>query len=730
MAREHARLEAHQAIQDLIARQAPLETTLSAITRMLESDIPEAIVSVMLFDTEQQRLNLIAAEGFSDEYRKAVASLTIGPRIGTCGTAAYSREVVITRDIQQDRNWKGFHELAHRAGLAACWSFPIFAADGRLLGTFATYYREPRSPSEAEQAQISRAAGLTALAIERHSDRRNREDAEQRFRSLFTHHPDGVYEFDLEGRFRSCNRALERITGYPQGQLLGQHFRELIDPASLAHTQAAFEAATRGEGQHYETVGVHADGHRYPLEITNLPIVIDEQVIGVYGICRDISLRKQQEEQLAQHATHDQLTGLPNRQHFTSRLEYDYAISRQREQPLALLYINLDEFKPINDGLGHAVGDQLLIAVAERLRALTETGDTLARLGSDEFAILLTNLEDANLAPRIAEQVLDALATPFTIDAHQLHISASVGLSAIHRGTLNHPRQLIQQADLAMREAKQQGRNTWQWYAGDSPLEVGEHVLLRREIQLAIEQEHFELHYQPIVAADSGAVRSVEALVRWRHPQRGLIAPGVFIPLAEQTGQIISIGRWVLQRACHDIAELNHSSGRRLAVAVNVSPLQFRRSGFLQMVDQALQSSGLPAELLELEVTEGVLMSGADKAIERLHSLRALGVRVAIDDFGTGFSSLSYLRQLPINKVKLDRSFISDITDNRDNAAIVEGVITMARHLGLEVVAEGIETRQQQQDLARRRCPLLQGFLFARPLPLHNLKELPACLPA
>nr|WP_246389804.1 EAL domain-containing protein [Halomonas cerina] len=677
---------------------------------------------------------------------------------------------------------------------------------------------------------------------------------QERFRSLFTHHPDAVYEFDLAGLFVNGNEALTRITGHPLPSLIGRHFNAFIEEESRATTQASFDAAAAGQGQHYETRGIHASGRPYMLEVTNLPIIVDERVVGVYGICRDVTRRKAHEEQLrllkraieaspngiiiadalqadlplvyvnetfctltgyakeealgrncrflqgpdtdpealatiraafadrtdvqvilrnyrqdgtpfwnqlfigpvldasgrcthligiqqdiTQHReyearlsyqeTHDLLTGLPNRQYFETRLEHAYLMRQRQPRELVVLYIDLDGFKPINDGLGHQVGDQLLVAVAKRLKALLRADDALVRLGGDEFAIALYHLDEPCDATGVAERVLRRLAVSFEIGEQVLHISASIGLAS-SREHAGGALELIQQADLAMQEAKAQGGNTWQWHGGDDIPEVGEHVALRRELQEAIHSDQFEVYYQPIVDSVTGRLRSIEALIRWHHPTHGLVSPGRFIPLAEKTGQIVAIGQWVLRRACRDMAALQAAGGSALPVAVNISPLQFRRAGFLDNVKAVLEDTGLPPARLELEVTEGMLMTGTRQAIERLTALRALGVQVAIDDFGTGFSSLAYLRQLPINKIKLDRSFIHDLTTNRDNAAIVQGIITMAHHLNLVVVAEGVETRELQEELMRRHCDLLQGFFFSRPVCLAELEALPDRLPA
>jgi len=393
------------------------------------------------------------------------------------------------------------------------------------------------------------------------------------------------------------------------------------------------------------------------------------------------------------------------------------------------MHLDLDGFKTVNDGLGHHIGNQLLVAVADRLQQVLGQDDTLARLTGDEFALLFTRLKDCQAGVDMAERMLDALSTPFQIEGKPVHISASIGI-ACTCDSVEHAHELLQRADLAMADAKQQGRNTWHWYEGDELRITEASVLLRHDLHTALQDDQFELYYQPIVEAVSGRIRGLEALIRWHHPEKGMISPGIFIPLAEQTGQIIPLGRWILRRVCQDAAAMQATDGRTVPVAVNISSLQFRRAGFLEDVQQALSASELPPECLELEVTESVLLDGAGQAIELISQLKSMGIKVALDDFGTGFSSLSYLRDLPIHKVKLDRAFIKDITTDSRDAAIVQGIIDMAHHLELVVVAEGIEEREQQQDLAQRNCDLLQGFLFAKPMPREAVMALPDVLPA
>lgn len=855
MYNDHSMMEAQQAVHELIALQAPLEKTLDAITAWIEIMLPpKAIVAFMRFNPGQQSLSLYPSQLFSHRYQHQLQEVPIGPDAASFGCAAYWQEQVITEDIRTDSRWLAFRDAAAQEGLRACWSSPVMTANGELLGTFGTYYRQPCSPSETNENFLRLAASLVALAIVRDRDSRQHRSLSEWHRSLFVNHPDGVYEFDLDGRFQRGNAALSRITGYPAEALIGHHFNEFIESDYQALTQASFDIAKRGGSCQYETMGRHHDGYAYNLEILNFPVSVDGEIVGVYGICKDITAHKQaeasrrllergiqatpngvlmtdaskpdmpliyandafyrltgynqeealgrncrflqgpdtdrevvlairqaiaqrqsvetpllnyrkdgtsfwnylslspvfdekgvcthyigiqqditqhreQEAQLAYQATHDLLTGLPNRTALDERLEDAFKHAQQSQGMVVVMHLDLDDFKTVNDGLGHHIGNLLLIAVAERLQLLIEPSDTLARLTGDEFALVFANLEGRPAGSVFAERVLDAFVLPFQIDGKSLHISASIGI-ACNCGVVEHAHELMQRAGLAVGEAKQQGRNTWNWYQGDVQRITEEAVLLRHDLHTALQQEQFELYYQPIVEAVNGRIRGLEALIRWHHPLQGMISPGVFIPLAERTGQIIPLGRWVLRRACQDVAAMLAADKRVVPVAVNISSLQFRRDGFLEEVQLVLAETGLPPEFLELEVTESVLLDGAEQAIELINELKSMGIKVALDDFGTGFSSLSYLRDLPIHKVKLDRAFIKDIATSRNNAAIVEGIITMAHHMDLVVVAEGIEEREQQQDLVRRNCDFLQGFLFARPMPRDAVVALPDILPA
>ena len=721
-------LKSQQKIQEMIAEHEPLEEVLTEITAFAEEMLPGALVSLMCYDEQRGTLSLVPNDRFSVRFTDALRDLPVAAGVGACGSAAYHRSMMVTTDIQTDDRWEGYRSIALDEGLRACWSVPVLSAEGEtLLGTFGTYYREPASPSDADRFNLQQAAALAALAIIRDRDWYRYQDLTARYQSLYEHHPDGVYEFDLDGYLRRGNAAFARITGYSQAEYAGHHFNEFVAEPFQKKTREAFAQARSGGHVTYETRGVLSTGEPYDLEVTNFPIQVDGEIVGVFGVCRDISMRKEHERLIAFHNSYDAVTGLVNRVVFEEQLLHTLHERRREGRAVAVMYLDLDGFKPINEGFGHRVGNTLLQRVAERLQQLLGQDCVLSRLVADEFVVLLPEVEEPAMVERRAEAILSALEDPFEVEGHAIHLSASAGL-AMDDGESEAPI-LIQHADIAMEAAKSRGMNTWHWYEQERRPATQDEIILRHDLRLAMERNELELHYQPVIDAVSGSWRGVEALVRWHHPQRGMISPGVFIPLAEQTGQIIEVGRWVLRRACEDGMQRWREGCQVVPAAVNISTLQFRRRNFVEEVRAILAETGLPGHLLELEVTEGVLMENAQETIELMKQLRELGVTVSIDDFGTGYSSLRYLRDLPASKVKLDISFIRDILTNPDNMAIVQGIITMAHHMQLKVVAEGVETEAQRDDLIARGCDLLQGFLFSRALPVAELDSLPARFP-
>ena len=703
-----------QTIFDLIGQHASRDKLLQAMVAWVESIIPEAIVAIMEYDKTTNTLSLASGVDFSAEFQKELQHIEVSPNGGTCCVAAHSRKVTITENFLTNTTWPGFKLVADTENLAACWAAPMIGADNELKGTFSAYFREPRKPTEREIKLIKRAASMIALAFDHQRERSLRNELNERYASLFRNHPDAVFELDINGNIVATNAATATLSGFPEHQTLGMHYSTFIIDEYHALANRAFEKAKTGEPQSFEIAAVHAKNGRFWLAITLLPIILNENVVGVFCIGRDITEQIEQKDYLENQRAHDALTGLPNRASFERSLNNELKRNHTENCGFAVLYIDLDDFRSINEHLGHEVGDELLAAVAKRILACTCKQDKVSRLAADEFVVLLPNLHNQQFAIKVAEEILKALTQPFQIGRHQLALSASIGISSVNQQTRS-AADIIKQADMAMSEAKRQGCNTWHWYEGETALVGTEYTAMRLDIAEAIEEKQFIIHYQPIVNSETAATIGFEALIRWHHPTRGMIAPCSFIPLAERTGQIIAIGQQVLHQACKEIAAWNQEHNQAMSLAVNISPLQFRRASFLDEVASALQKSGLPPELLELEVTESVLVLGAERTIDILQKIRALGVRVAIDDFGTGYSSLSYLRYLPIDKIKLDRSFVQYLPGNREDCAIVQGLITMAHHLGLVVVAEGVETKEQREFLLSVECDLLQGFYFAKP---------------
>lgn len=714
----------HQSQRDIlgmIATDQHLGDVLCAICQMLDTQTPETYCSILLADAEGKHLLNGAAPGLPTEYSEAIDGMAIGPQEGTCGTAAFRRELVITEDIARDPNWDRFRSLALGHNLHSCWSVPLLSHQGTVLGTFALYQKSIHAPDEAQIQQLVFAAQLAVIAIRHERDGRRLEESEQRFRSLFTYNPNPVFALDLAGNVQSVNPAGLKLKPHTAVNFIGHHFSHLVLDEDLQRVSQHFCAARAGAPQRFEAQLRDESEQLLTMDISNLPIMVNGEIVGVFGIARDISAQKHFERELSFNASHDRLTGLLNRVSLEERLVLDCHISRRRNRRLAVMCIDLDGFKSINDSIGHFFGDQVLIEVAQRMTQQVRPGDTIVRMGGDEFIVLLPDLlRDEDVVP-VAERLMASIARPYCIQGIDLHVSASVGIT-LSDGYIEQPMQLIQQADMAMYKAKQEGRNNFQWYTSELNQRVCEHASLRNDLQKAIETQSFQLHYQPQIDARTGQVVGIEALLRWEHPEKGFISPAVFVPVAEDSGQIIPLSLWVLDTACAQLRQLSEQGITGLSMAVNISPIHFQRGQFVECIQAVLNRYELSAGQLELEITESLLLHNVEQAIDTLHQLKALGVRIALDDFGTGYSSLSYLKRLPIDKIKVDRSFIRDIATDHHDAAITQGIISMAHHLSLSVVAEGVETKSQIDFLKGSRCDIFQGYYFAKPMPCVDLE--------
>jgi len=439
-------------------------------------------------------------------------------------------------------------------------------------------------------------------------------------------------------------------------------------------------------------------------------------------IIRDITDRKRAEEHIEYLAYHDELTGIPNRAHFQRSFEHTIAASQRQGLNLALMVVDLDRFKNINDIIGHEAGDQLLKQVAARLRTCLRDSDVLARLGGDEFVILMQDASSIEAVSSVANKILEATSRPLIIDEQEFLITASIGISTSpHDGT--DLRTLLRNGDVAMYRAKESGKNGFQYFSPDMDAHGRERLSIESALGRALERHEFTLHFQPKMQVSTRNTAGMEALVRWHHPEKGLIHPGAFIAIAEETGMIVPIGDWVLAEACRQAQALRDAGHDNLRVAVNLSVRQLYDQGFALRVSEALKRTGFPAQNLELEITESMVMRDAEGSIKLLQALRDTGVRLTIDDFGTGYSSLAYLKRFPIDCVKIDRSFIRDLPDDRDDASITRSIIAMAHNMKLEVVAEGVETVPQLDFLHAHGCDEIQGFLFSKPLDIDAFER-------
>jgi len=442
--------------------------------------------------------------------------------------------------------------------------------------------------------------------------------------------------------------------------------------------------------------------------------------VRVRGTAQDVTAARAAEEHITFLAHYDVLTGLPNRTQWNDRAHQELRNAARHGESLAVLFLDLDQFKAVNDSLGHPVGDQLLSGVARRFKVCLREGDFLARLGGDEFVVLLPHLEHPEAAAVVARKLISALQAPMAIEGHELTVSASIGI-AVFPGDGEDVSTLLKHADVAMYCAKEQGRNAYHYFKPEMDVHALERLMLENALRRAIERDELVLHYQPQVAADGVRVIGCEALVRWQHPELGLLQPGQFIGVAEASGLIMPLGNWVLATAARQLAAWQ-AAGSELLMAVNISALQFRQHDFVDTVRGILAAAGAEPVGLELELTESALMQPTPEVLARMNQLRELGIRLALDDFGTGYSSLSYLKRLPIRRLKLDRSFVKDVPGDQEDVAIAMATLSLARDLGMEVVAEGVETEIQQQFLAERGCQVMQGYLFSRPLPLEALR--------
>lgn len=586
-------------------------------------------------------------------------------------------------------------------------------------------------PVEVSSALTTWAGKIADLLVIRDISERKATEAsmrslEQRLALHFQQTPLVVIEWDTDFRVRDWNPAAEKVFGYSKREALGRHANELIVSGKAKNTVAQVwdELLIHKSGNFVTNENLTKDGRTIFCDWNNTPL-IDESgtVIGVISLVQDVSVQRQTTQRIHYLAYFDELTGLPNRALFNDRLAQAIFDANRHGRLAGLMFLDLDQFKVINDTMGHAAGDTLLKIVAERLKKSVREGDTVARMGGDEFAILLEDISQIENAARIAQKILDAFKEPCEVDQRSIFATFSIGVTLFPLDGIS-AAALLKNADSAMYHAKEQGRNNFQFYSAEMTTRVHERFMLEGKLRLALERQEFVLHYQPQIDIKTGKIIGAEALIRWEHPELGTVSPASFIPLAEETGLIVSIGEWVLATACTQFKSWEHGLGNDLRLAVNCSSRQFKEAGFAARVKQLVSETGFSPSRLELEITESILIEQSNLIHDILTEFAQMGMSISIDDFGTGYSSLSYLRKFPINTLKIDRSFIHALTNEPEDGSLVKAIVAMARSMKLRVIAEGVETNEQLSFLRSENCDEAQGFLFAKPLPADEFYKL------
>ena len=564
--------------------------------------------------------------------------------------------------------------------------------------------------------------GTVAVDI---SERWRREATLRRMAAIMESSHDAVISTTIEGLVVSWNAGAKQMYGYSAAEMAGRSMSVLETPDRGAEFEGVLEKIKAGESVVvYDTVWARSDGTTVDVAVTVSPIHDEsDELMGVASIARDNRELRRAEELIAYQVFHDPLTGLPNRALLMERLDLCLAKARRTNKPLAILYLDLDFFKSVNDGFGQSAGDAVFQEVARRLTVCVRDADMVARVGGDEFVVLLSEVAKTEDAVVVARKLLESIAQPFFAGGRRLDLTTSVGVCAYPDDGVD-AETLLRNADNAMSRAKESGRNTYQ----RCTQVVGEETVKRHALQSglrhALERDEMVLHYQPVLSLTSGRIVGMEALVRWQHPEKGLVMPGDFIDVAEKSGMMVPLGDWVLGKASRQLKAWQSRGHPELRIAVNLSPSQFHERNLVPTVQRTLLESGLKPEALEIEITEGVAMEDAEVTVANLLALRNLKVGISIDDFGTGYSSLSYLKRFPVTTLKIDRSFVSDVITNAADAGIVQAVVAMAHGLNLQVIAEGVETKEQFAYLRENGCDALQGYWFCRPQPVDSMDGL------
>jgi diguanylate cyclase (GGDEF)-like protein len=712
----------------LITRNTPLPELLDEVCRRAEALLGGgALCSILLLEPDGVHIKVGGAPSLPSEYSAAIGGLAIGPQAGSCGTAMFQRRLVVVEDIATDPLWADYRHLALPLGLRACWSVPFENDTGAVLGAFGVYYGTARRPSAEEETMMRDIGRSVGLAVHQDAMAQRLVHSEEHHRMVVDHLIEGIVVQSRSGMVLACNPSAQRILRTTP-QIVGRHIHTVMGRAyhedgSLVADAEHPTAQVLASGKPVQgvTIGVELVGGDIVWIMENVVPIIkpgETEPDSVLISFTDIGPVREAQRQLKFLATRDSLTGLYNRAYLTERMHDLFmpgeGAGRDELANVGVLFVDLDGFKKVNDTAGHDAGDSLLRSVAERLSACIEPGDTLARVGGDEFVIVVSAYENTGHLIGLARRILDMIAVPFAVADNEYYLGASIGISLFPEDGQD-VATLMRNADSAMYHAKQRGRNNFQFFTAELNRLLQRRFTIEQSLRRALAANELSLVYQPIVESHAGRTIGAEALLRWYNSELGNVSPAEFIPVAEDAGLIVEIGDFVLARACAQVAQWRRTLAPDLIVAVNLSPRQFN-DGLVERIARCLAQTGLEPAALELEITERLLMSDSETVLPMLSALSAMGVRISVDDFGTGYSSLTYLKRFPLHNLKIDRSFVAGLPDHRDSIAITQAVVAMAHSLGMNVTAEGVETAEQAAFLRAIDCDKQQGYLYSRPV--------------
>jgi diguanylate cyclase (GGDEF)-like protein/PAS domain S-box-containing protein len=709
-------------VLEMLSNGVSLVTILEKIIDQVESDNPDMVCTILLLDEDEKTLVIGGTQSLADNFDFYIHGIKIEDGVACSGAAVLMESRIVVEDILTHPKWYKFHGTAKKLNLRSFWSEPVYASDGVFQGVFCVYRRKHHLPDDMECYTVEEAVKLVAISIEQNRS----SEALQLAASVYENTSEAMMIVDDKNHIMAINPAFTEVTGYSAEEVIGK------DPGMLAFGDqakgfykelwATLSSAGVWRG---EIRGRRKNGDEF-IELLTINTIYDVngKVHRRILLFSDITERKKADSIIWRQANYDALTKLPNRRLFQDRLEQGIKVASREKTKLALLFIDLDRFKEINDTLGHHMGDKLLVEAAQRISLCLRETDTVARLGGDEFTVILNELLDVSHIGVVSEKIIKAVSKPFQLQNKHLYVSASVGVTVYPDDAVS-SEELLKNADQAMFAAKQNGRNRVNYFTKSMQEDAQRRMELTCDIHQALKEDQFSIYYQPIVSLSSGRIQKAEALLRWQHPQRGFISPADFIPVAEDTGAIHEIGTKVFMSAAQQVKVWRSNYDPHFQVNINISPVQFLADGVVKddWLIYLFQNNISPKGIV-IEITEGVLLQTSSNIDEKLNQLRDADIQVAIDDFGTGYSSLAYLKRFDIDYLKLDKSFVDNLETDDDDLVLSEAIVVMAHKLGIRVVAEGVETEAQRDILKKIGCDCAQGYLFAKPMQADDFEAL------